>query len=440
MAFGKDDSHLASLPTSGRSFGQQSAAASARPTRSSSKIPYWLDTFQLGENVMAPDTIRLIPGAYEQEFLDNPGESIVRCINPFVKIREHRHGATKRGAICSAGPFFRNKNKAQLCYGCIMYWEDWKEREAKKSRGDKSRGPNRMSMYDRYIFNVWDYGCYFDMPQVDGNGQFRMNPKTNQPYTRWEKAINVNDPKYQGRAWKMGHLSPWSISQTYQDTLVGYSEVVGATCGSCGGSIISKGWFCGNPNCGQFIFDQMTTTLSPEQQAKIRHQDYTCPHCGQLGPTREEIQCTSCQQPRRTSIFDVDLVGYRQVSGDNNKANLIIMSFSPPRPIQVQDPEVLKTIKPMDLLKRFAPTSPADQARIWNLTEVPGQQQAQPPQQQPWQSPPAAMGQPIPYQQPIPATGYPQYAQQAPMPPQPVPQPASQQQNGFAQLAGLLRR
>lgn len=439
MAFGKDDSHLGSIAGYGAgTFGQQAHQAAQRPRRSRGSMPYWKNNFDLSENPATPDTFRLIKGQYKQQLVNVDGQ-LYEDILPFHAFREHFHGSSSKGAICSAGPFYLDREKRQPCEGCEMYWTDYQERQAKKARGDQTRGPNRISMMDKFAFSVWDYGIYFDMPQVDRNGQFRMNPKTNAPYTEWVKAYNFNDPQYQGRQWKQGDLRPWAIGKTWKDTLVNWTLTIGLSCSSCGGqnSVYSKGWYCGNPQCRQLIFDPNNTTLSPEQQLEVQRSPYQCPHCGQKLFPHEEVGCHSCANPTRASIFDVDLVGYRQRSGNGNQTNLIITQVIGPCPIRIQDPEVLKTVKALDLPKLYAPTPLDVQQKLWGITTSTAQQmnlpqpQGAPPQQQ-W-APPPAPGQ----VQPPPGHTQPQGAYQPPAAPQQSDDPNANDIS--AQLAALSR-
>lgn len=449
MSFGKDQQHTQNIPGYGAgSFAQKTATASRRGSRRGGE-PYWTGCFQLSEHT--PDTFRLLRGDYTQDVYDGEANTIYPDTLPYVLVVEHYHAATRRGAICTGGPAWRSRDLRRPCEGCEMYWSDVMERKAKKTRGDTSRGPNRLSAREQYAFSIWDYGLYFEIPQVDKQGQIRMNQKTNQPYTEWVKGSS-NDPRYQGRPWKQGHLLPWAMGVTYKDTLLQYNKVIRNSCTSCGNQncVVSHGWFCRNPQCRQPIFDPNNTTLTPEQQDQITNFPHQCPHCGQKLYPEENISCTACQTPVRGSIFDVDIQAMRQGSA-GQQTFLNIMSYSNPRSIQVSDQEVLKNIKPLDLLKKFATTPIERQRSIWNLqsAQQPAQAPPQPAPQAPpgqpqWQPPPGIapsmpmnqMGQPVsPGGQPV-YIPPPQPGQVAPpqappppmgmpvaMPPQPPPMP-----------------
>ena len=447
MSFGKDNGQLANIPAFGGSFAQRARTNARKAPRKSGGAPYWKGTFKPSEHT--PDVGRLIPGEYLQQ-VSHDGETIVEQTFPYVMFKEHHNG--RLGGICSAGPLFASKNLAQLCHPCVVFWEDVRERKAKKARGDTTKGPNRMSCRDQYSFGWWDYGLYFEMPDVDAKGQPRINNKTQKPFTHWEKG-NQNDPKYQGKPWKQGHLLPWAMGGTYFDVLVTYSKKIGLCCASCctRDSIKTLMKICGNPACGQFIYDPNNCTLTDEQRVDIDDYPYQCKHCGEKKLVDEIIECSGatvdpntgaiapCAAPKRATLFDVDLQVQR-MGTKGQQTFLMIINFSDPRPIQVADPEILKTIVPLDLLKKYTPTSPELQLKIFGLQAAPPpvpdqgagppaiqppglpQQQMQPPPQQQMQLPAAP---PLPM---APAPGMP-----AGFPPQAAPPQAAPSQPAIPQ-------
>jgi hypothetical protein len=434
MSFGKDEGHLANIPPHGGNFIQRAKTHARRPQRSGGgggRIPHWKDGFK--PSLVYPSLVRLVPGAYRQQ-VTHDGETVVEEEFTYVKWREHvsKSSGSPRSAVCSGGALFASKTKACECEGCTVYWEDYRERQAKKARGDKTRGPNRMSCRDQYSYTVFDYAPYWKMPDIDRQtGQPRMNNNTNQPYYHWETG-SVNDPKFQGKEWKQGHLLSWSMGSTYQDVLIMQAKVIGQHCKQCGnmGCITTLMKICGNPQCGQFIYDPNNTTLTTEQQNKIDYDKYTCPQCQQEGYVGEVIECAACTPqgltPVRAGIFDVDLQ-VQAVGNPGSQTFLQVLATSEPRPIQISDAKVLETIKPLDLLKKFAPTALERQRQIWNIQvrNAPLVGQQQPQTAVPVGQPPMPM---VPgVQQPMaaPSQQYQQYQQPVPQqyqPPQPQPQ------------------
>lgn len=414
-AFGKDDAHLANIGGFGASFGQQAAQSLQRgPRGSRGTAAYWKDSFDISEQPATPDTFRILRGAYQQQYVNRDSGELFVDTRPYLFWREHFAGGLQRGGICSAGPFHGDKNKRQPCLGCDVFWRDYDERKAKKNRGDNTKGPNRISLTDKFAFTVWDYGLYFEMPDVDRTGQFRINQRTGQPYTTMVKAYNPNEPRFAGHRWEQGRLQPWSVGSTWFQYLHNYNtSVVGNCCSSCGahGSVYSLGWYCGNPQCGQMLFDANNTTMSVEELEAKKVNRCLCPHCGQNLFPQERVGCQNCARGQRATIFDVDLVGFKQRSGDGNQYNLFITSFIGPCPIRVQDPKVLETIQPLDLVKRYEPTPLDKQQEMWGSLNMTAPQAMAPQYPQ------------YPQQQQYPPPGAQQQPQWAPPPPPPTAQP-----------------
>lgn len=393
-SFGKDPSQLDQIPTFGGSYLQRSKTAARRlPSggTGSGHGFHWKGNYRPPEHT--PDTVRLIPGDYPQE-VTHDKETIVIESFPFWMCREHstQHGKTSKTSLCSGGPLFSTilntvfrgqPSLAKPCHCCPIWAEDVKTRDDKKKAGDNTKGPNRMGMRDMFAFNCWDYDLYFEAPDRDGRGNIRTD-RNGKPYTSWVKG-NQNDPNMQGLPWKSGNLAPWYMGKTHKEALINHEiNAIGKMCKTCGtrDSIVCVVKMCGNPNCGQYIYDPNSTTLTDEQRAKIDFEPYTCTYCGVTSYVEEVIECNTpgCNTPERSTIFDVDLVVQRMKSGDGRQTSLQILNFSEPRPIQVSDPTVLETIKPLDLGKKFGPTPLADQLQIHGLGQ-PQQAVAPPPQQ-----------------------------------------------------------
>lgn len=386
MAYGKDESQLNKIVPFGGNISQRArhyakSREQARERRGrGGGAPYW-------RNVLKCPTshsrlVRLIPGQYEQ-LVTYDDETITKEVFEYHIFREHYHGATGRGAICSAGPLYRNKDKSDDCPGCSMFWEDVKERRAKNARGDKSKGPNRISMRDQYVFTVWDYGLWLKIPDTDRNGNARTDDN-GQPYTSWHMAPS-NDPRVNQYEHKYGMLIPWPMGETYKDTLLQYNDKsVRNDCATCGtqGSIQCVQKICGNPNCEHPVYDPSDTTMSPEQIDKLESEPYTCPVCNETNFINEMVECSVClqngQEPRRASIFDIDLE-VTAVGTKGQQTVLQILNRSTPRPIQIADPEILKTVGPLDLARQFSPTPPDKQRGMWGIDDSPRQQQGGPP-------------------------------------------------------------
>lgn len=380
MSFGKDNSRLNNI---GGNWTQRAKSHAAKKERKGGGGTFfWKGNYRPTEDPPG-DIIRIFDGGFRQRYVEQDGETVIEDQLPYVFFREHRDSKDK-SCICSAGPFWGSKNKADPCPSCELFWEDVMERRAKKKRGDRTMGPNRMSCTDRFAWMIYDYGPYTRVFDVDENGHARMNQAKNEPFTSWEKG-HPNDVRFTGRVveYKMGHLLPWVMPMTHKEMLMKqHSDVIGLNCKSCGNrnSIFCKAKVCAG--CGAFIYDpNNNNTFTPEQRNQLDNNPQQCGACGQKGFLAEALECRACPNPVRQSIFDVDLMVIKQTIGEKNTI-LLFPNYSEVRPWQVP-PEVAQSIQPIDMLARFAATSPEQQKKFMTLPAGRLQQAQQIQQQMP---------------------------------------------------------
>lgn len=329
--------------------------------------PYWKDNFRPPEDFGR--VIRIIPGEYAQLVSDDGREDPYEDTLEYVVVREHYHGGKKRGILCSGGPRYMSKDHREECEGCNMFWEDY---DIRRQTGDKQK-PRRVSMSEKYVFTVWDYGLYLKLPRTDAHGNvIKGNQGT--PYYDWVTAPD-NDPRQHQVEHKFGHLCAWPMSRSYFDYLMSYNEMtIRNDCGTCGAqkSIELMAKICSNPKCGVMLYDPSDSTLSPEQVKRFDEEPITCHACGHTDFAQDLVTCAVCEEqglePRRASIFDIDLEIVAVPSGDGKQKNLSILSRSEPRPINVQDPDILAKIQPLDLLRQFAPTPVEKQREVFGIS------------------------------------------------------------------------
>lgn len=388
MAFGKDESNKAHL---GGTFGQRAAYSGRRPERRGGEggRSYWADNYKPSAIL---DTIRIVPAEYPTQEVDPVTGQLNDTTLPWYYVREHFHGGLQRGGLCSAGPFYMSKEKREPCYGCEIHWEDFAERKRiRDTTGQRVTNPNRMSMTDKYVFTIVDMATFFKTEQLDANGQVRTNQQ-GQPFMEWKKLTYPNDPAAAGRELKYGATLPWPMNRPQFDMLQLFNEAnVGKSCAGCGTygnsmtpAVTETAYVCSN--CRRTVVDIATSTLTPLQRQELMKAPYTCQHCGVRAFMTELLQCFTCVQrgtePRRASIFDVDIqVQMQKNPSDHTKQQLVILSYSNPRPI---DPHYLHLYVPLDLPAKFKPTPLEEQRKLWKISEqVPGQQgqQGQPPPQ-----------------------------------------------------------
>lgn len=411
--FGKNPQGLGGMPTFGAPTISQQLVSAGRRAQYDRKEFHWKGTYKLPVSPGPPDIGRLIAGSYHQQWLDDDN-NLQEGDLPFVMYKEHHGGKGRGSCICAAGVYFSVREKRLPCPSCDVFWQDYAIRNMKKANGDKTPGPERIGVRNYFAFNWYDYGMYYQVPEVDRRtGQVRVSKKTGQPYVEWVKGA-PGDPRFHGYAFKWGHLLPWCVPSSYKDELDTYTKMIANGCVSCGSrdSIVTITRNCGNPACRAVIYDA-SSTLTPEQKALIDYNPFQCSSCGQKMFTVEQIQCRNCQSPKRASIFDVDLQVMRS-SSQKGTAHLHIVNYSEPRVIQIP-PEAAAQLQPLDLLTKFSPTPPDEQNRIMGLGAMqqnlaqPGYMGMQAQYGVQGMQPPPMMGmQQQPMQQP-------QYPQQPPM-------------------------
>lgn len=386
MAFGKDPNNQARLHGN---FSQQAAFSSRkRSTGGGGKQSYWSDNYKPSTNI---DMIRMVPGSYKNFDIDDATGEAYETNNPWLHVVEHFHGGLKRGALCSAGPYRRFKNKREACYGCEMFWEDYAEREAiRQKTGQRPNKPRRVSMSDKRVFTVLDYGTFYKAEQIGSNGQVVLK-RDGTPFYDWKKMLYANDPGAVGRELMHGRVMPWPMNDGQFKTLRAYNDsVIRLSCTTCktyghivmqpGGLMQTIGVQSVSHNCrhcGNIVVDCRNSTMPPQQIDEIVGSPVQCPRCGTKDFLDEAIFCEKCAaqgtQPVRATIWDVDLqVRLQQDPQDSTKNQLIIVGHSEPRP--VADGYANKA-QPLDLASIFRPTSLEEQATLWNIGQAPAPQQ-----------------------------------------------------------------
>ena len=431
MAFGKDPARLGQVAPFGGSTRQQAAFATRRHKSSGGSKLIFRNQFQ--PSLYVPDTIRVVPGSFWQQFLDDNG-NLVEGNFPFWSYLEHFHGVFKKSAFCSGGVYRWQKGASAPCHGCDIYWEDWNIR---KSTGDKNR-PKRVSMRDMFAYSVVDQGVFHEVEDTNQSGQVKINPGTKQPYMTW---VKCDGPQCQicplGKKTKQGHAQPWPMGKRHFGTLTAFDDQIGLGCMTCGSrvSVTTVLWHCGNPECGETMIDMSTTTLTHEQLHDRTNEPQKCPRCQQSHFMQDLYECSVCTpqgvSALRATIFDVDMQVRRQQNPGESGTQLLILGTGDPQPI---DPAFSEIAKPQKLDSMYGPTDLNLQAKLFQVQVQ--QQQLPPPQGQvPDQQQPAPQGQAPQgqasqqpyqqYQQPAPPQG------QVPQQQQQFQQPDQQTQQGF---------
>ncbi len=347
MAFGKNDSNIKSMPGFRGQVKQQQAA---RPKYSGGGGAYWVNRYQPSTD--ESDTIRLIKGNYEVEIGQQDGtiDKVNLYYFPYI---EHFHATKQKSGFCSAGPLGMFKGKGQPCLGCEEFWAD-------KNAGKKN-GP--MSRRELSAFTVMHFAPYAKVEQVDDQGQVKKNDQ-GVPYYNWERVLPHERAKYKDKEMRDFHILHWSVGFGHLNNLMAYDKLIGKSCKSCGGRdcITCEAWCCSH--CGEALIEPATTHFSPKEVEELTGKEVRCAACQQSGMLNEIISCSSCTNPVRAEIFDVDLKIMRVKSPDpnNNVTTILVESWSNPRPV---DQRYAAEAKSLPLDKTFAATDMEKQQQNW---------------------------------------------------------------------------
>lgn len=359
MAFGKQHN---------MTLRQRARRATARPKRGGKGFaPYFVNKYQ--PPTKGYDLIRILPGSYTTPLVDEEaGElvtddagNIITDVNPWFQYVLYYHGGKKRSAIGSEGPLGKFKGKGDPCPAADWYW--WEYRQRRENNSDK---PNSMSRRDMSAFSVLVMAPFYKVPETNEDGSLRVNPNTNEPYYRWEKAPKRGNSQYDAKGYekKQGHVMHWSLGFGHFNTLIEANTSLGEHCSNCGGRecIRDVAWVC--QECGEAVIEMSSTTLSDEDIDKMTSEACTCPHCGNKGYLEDVYECTECDNAARGTMFDFDLKVQRVESSDGgSQTALSIVEAIGPKPIDRAYGEDMR--KGLELDKIFAPTDPKRQIDLF---------------------------------------------------------------------------
>lgn len=301
------------------------------------------------------DIIRLVPGEYVYTGGRKDG-SLYEIQLEYWTYSSHYFAkkvqADSRSIICSGGPFYYIDAKAEPCLGCS---------EVKK-------GADNVGRSEKYAFSLIHFAPYHKVASTDDKGNVRKNPQTGDVYFDWVRCRGRNkceDCKdaIETRPFNRMH---WSMPYNHYKTLtVEYDPLIGKSCVNCRGrdTIDWDAWVCAN--CGEAIFERQTTQMDAAEIRKIVNGEVVCPHCKGSGLLNEVVSCRGCSDPRRATIFDVDMHVKAMETNKKNQTQLIVGSWSEPHPLDPAVPEELR--KPLDLPRIYRPDKVEKQAEYLGI-------------------------------------------------------------------------
>jgi hypothetical protein len=309
-----------------------------------------------------PELIRLIPGSYKiARAVELPdGKFGVQTETlPYLEATMHewwfdgdRGRKEKRDIICSAGPLFNSREHAQPCVGCKIFWN--------APVGADGKRKSRVNIKELTVFSVLVYGTFVKVEQIDRNtGLVKINEKTGKPYCYWTKK-NQQHPR--GLEEKEGHVMHWAMGSHQFNNIRIYDALIGKSCFNCKAqdSVVRYMMIC--RQCKAPIVDCGTTNISPQDQDKMLEQSNECPHCKKTDYLEEICDCLACGNPRRATIWDVDINLMRTPGSQGNPSQLVITSWSQPRPV---DPSY--NAAPLNLSSMYAPEPLEQQAQRFDV-------------------------------------------------------------------------
>lgn len=360
MAFGKNSASPNSNKMNTRQMMKRGAMRP--PKGGGGGNAHWRNKYQPPLKGPA-DIVRLIAGNYptprvdmqRRDYCYDENGQIITDPFPFYKVVEYYHGTKNRSCIGSEGPLGIFKGKGDPCIAADWFWWEWRQRNKYKSKS-----PCAMRRSDRFIVSVLVEAPFYKVPQVDKNGDQRINQATGEPYYEWLKGSRKGNDAYAAAGYerKEGHVLHWPMGYAHYAVIESLSEQLNRGCNSCGGSDTIEDIALACQSCGEPVVVMDETSLSDEEIAKLKDEEVRCPQCGSFGYLEDIIRCTQCDRPDPATIFDFDLSVKRveTTNSDGGKQTALqIVKAVGPRPIPEEYGEDLRV--PLNLPKIYAPTS-----------------------------------------------------------------------------------
>lgn len=315
------------------------------------------------------DTVRLVAGEYTLKLADEQA-NVIEVPNTFWTYEEHFDGRTSKSSVCSGGPLHKIPGRREPCAPCDKFWEEVRNTK----RGDARRWSKRTM----FAFNVFVFGLFAEVDQIDrrtGRARVDQNGKT---FKEWAPCADLRPAQYAGAPTKEGHLMQWPMGTEHYHTLLAFNAKIEQACKSCGTrtvkrkgqaskpAIYAAGYLC--PSCQEEVIDLDRTELDAESIQQLISHPMKCPSCKEMVEAVEVLGCHHCTEPKRASIYDVDLEVQRVAANDGSKrTQLVISGFSDPYAFEG---EALAAIeRPYDLPQVYAPLPYEKQFEYFGITD-----------------------------------------------------------------------
>lgn len=267
----------------------------------------------------AGSPVILIPGEYPDPRPEKREPDGRPPVSPYHLCKEHRKKVSDKQYpitdICSAG---WDENNPLPCVYCHQ-----------KQLGDISvdGGPNKKPRI-LYSFNLVHLDWYHLAPVVDRRtNQVLMNPNDNKPYMT---KVLCEDSGCQhcrdNREKVFGAKKYMQLGMNHFENLRSIDADIGEVCLGCReGTVTTASFEC--PSCGHVIIDCVTNKYTESEIDTFSSEPLTCSACRHTDYAVETLECSECQDPARTGLFDVVLWLRRQ--GESTASALSINHPSP---------------------------------------------------------------------------------------------------------------
>ena len=142
----------------------------------------------------------------------------------------------------------------------------------------------------------------------------------------------------------------WSMGAGHLNDLAGFVSEIEKDCASCGtGRLEEVSYECSN--CATLFIDMNTTDMDDKAIASYVAHKRECPSCQTVDYPMRQFECSVCQDPVSTSIFDCTLEIKRQ--GEGTQSTIQIPRWSLEDLPDNLDPEI--DLRPAQFKRVFAP-------------------------------------------------------------------------------------
>lgn len=257
--------------------------------------------------------------------------------------------ARTKKSFCSTKKWGINSEGDLVAAGgdCLGY-DEWKREIDEGVPRDK----RTVSLRLLHAFNGIHLAWYHLVPVFDDNGKpvlYQKGDRKGEQVHRKEECEGRRCGMCKDKLEKVfGKKVHWSLGGGHLGDLAGVISEIEKDCLSCGGqgSLEIISYECSK--CGHGFIDMENTDMADEQIFHASGQIQKCSECGTKDYMLEQPECSECQDPMKTSIFDVDLEIKRQGEGTNSTIQV-------PRWTTTELPEELQEMaKPWPFNRIFA--------------------------------------------------------------------------------------